>query len=287
MSDAIKLLITGGSSFLGQHLVPLALEAGKFDVCYTFFQNDPLSLPQGVRLDVRDETAVSHLIQTINPDVIIHLATTKPSDTNQDVITTGTKHVTQAAQTTNARLIHMSTDSLFDGKQAPYDEIALPNPLPQNNYGRAKAIAETIVQQHPDHVIVRTSLIYSLHLLDHGTAWMKNALQAGEPVTLFDNMWRNPVWATTLSNACLELVTLSFIGVLNIAGRQPMTRATFGLTMLDWWRITERNSLTIGPAVGEKWALDCELDLRKATAILHTPLLGVDDVFNQNDSRVK
>lgn len=276
-----RVLITGGSSYLGRHLVPLALQT--HEVCYSYFQHDPLGLPQGKRLDVRQETAVTHLITQFQPDVIIHTVGSNRGEDMRAVIETGTRHITQVASATQARLIHLSTDSIFNGRidsphPPPYDESTPPSPV--NEYGRAKATAETIVQQHPNHVIIRTSLIYGLHEMDHGTAWMVKALQTHQPITLFNNQVRNPVWVQTLSNACLELADHPFNGILNIAGNQILTRAEFSLKMLDYWNVTQQGSITIAPSQSGKWPLDCRLDLQLAHRILHTPLLGVDEVLH-------
>lgn len=272
----MKLLITGGSSYLGQHLTPLAAEA--HDVCYTFFQHNPLWLPNGNQVDMRQESAVFHLVRAFQPDVIIHtVGSNRPADMAA-VIRQGTQHITQAAIEVGARLIHFSTDSIFSGLEPPYTESSPPTPV--NEYGRSKAHAETLVQQHPNHVIIRTSLIYGLQQIDHGTAWMANALQMGQPVKLFDNQIRHPIWVHSLSLACLELATSSYQGVLNVAGQQRMSRADFGLKMLNWWGITQRDTLTVGPS-GTEWPLDLTLDLSRGTAVLSTPLLGVDEVLSQ------
>ncbi len=277
-----RVLITGGSSYLGQHLVPLA--QAEHQVCYTFFSQDVLHLPGGKWLDVRDETAVSQLITSFQPHAIIHTVGSNRGEDMRQVIEAGTRHVTQAAASGQARLIHLSTDSIFNGRiddphPPPYDESAPPSPV--NEYGRAKANAEKIVKGHPDHVIVRTSLIYGLHKMDHGTAWMAGALQARQPVTLFNNQIRNPVWVQTLSLACLELINHPYNGILNVAGKQILSRAAFSLKMLDYWGIQPRSSLAIGPSQREEWPLDCRLNLQLASHLLHTPLPGVDDVLNE------
>ena len=270
-----RILITGGSSYLGQHLVPLA--AQKHEVVYTYFQNNPLGLPFGKRLDIRNKTAVYSLISTFQPHIIIHTAGSNRGDDLDGVIRDGTQHITQAAMAVGARLLHLSTDSIFDGLEPLYGETAVSTPI--TPYGRAKAAAENTVAHHPNHVIIRTSLIYSLTQMDHGTRWMADALRAGKPITLFNNQFRNPVWVQTLCLACLELTDDGFVGVLNIAGRQAMSRAEFGLKMLDWWKITERETITIAPSTGDTWPLDCRFDLGLGTAVLDTPLLGVDEVI--------
>jgi len=270
-----RLLITGGSSYLGQHLVPQALAA--HEVRYTFFSQDPLGLPDGRYLDIRSETDVDQLVTDFAPDVIIHTAGSNRGADMEVVIEQGAAHVARAATAVGARLIHLSTDVVFSGRGgAPYDETAVPDPV--NAYGRAKAAAETSVQSHANHVIIRTSLIYGLQRMDHGTAWMSQALEAGKPVTLFDNQIRNPVWVETLTAACLELANHAYTGILNVAGQQVLSRAAFALKLLDWWGIRQRQTVTIGPSLGGQWPLDCTLDLRRATAVLQTPLPGVDNV---------
>ncbi|KAA3662360.1 MAG: NAD-dependent epimerase/dehydratase family protein [Chloroflexi bacterium] len=270
-----RLLITGGSSYLGQHLVPLALK--QFDTTYTYFQNDPLQLSQGVKLDLRDETAVFHLVQQTQPDIILHLAGSNRGSDMENVIRLGTQAIVTAASHQQSRLIHLSTDSIFKGDAAPYNEDAAPSPV--NAYGFAKADAETMAQQYANHVIVRTSLIYGLHKMDWGTNWMSQALADGKPVTLFNNQMRNPVWVDSLCLACLELCSHSFTGIINVAGQQVMTRAQFALKMLDWWQVQPRDTLTIAPSQGNQWPLDCELDLELATAVLNTSLPGVDQTL--------
>jgi dTDP-4-dehydrorhamnose reductase len=264
-----RILITGGSSYLGQHLVPLAV-AAKHTIHYTYHQNNPPLPGQGHQLDIRDETAVRALVFSFQPEIIIHLIG------STGAIRQGTGNTMWVARELGARLIHLSTDAIFSGDAAPYDETAVPTPI--TPYGRAKADAEAIVQQHPNSVIVRTSLIYSLQSMDHGTRWMAAALAKGEPVTLFSNQIRNPIWIDSLCQAILELVDHEYTGILNVAGSQVLTRAEFALKLLDFWNVQPRNNLKIAPSSGSG-PLNCELNLERVTAVLQTPLPGVDQVL--------
>lgn len=282
-----RLLITGGSSYLGRHLLRLAADNHAADaLAYTSFSHDPLQTLPGIAyraaLDLRDAAAVRHCLDSFQPAAVIHTAGSNRSPDMEQVIVEGTRHLVEATAANNTRLIHLSTDSIFDGTAAPYDETAAPTPI--NAYGRAKATAEAIVRDHPNHVIVRTSLIYGLEEMDIGTSWMVEALHAGRPVTLFTNQVRNPIWVESLSQACLELtqpgsVGYRYIGILNVAGRQVLTRAEFALRLLDWWGITERETLTTGLAEGGRWPLDCRLTLDRANSLLKTSLHGVDNVL--------
>jgi dTDP-4-dehydrorhamnose reductase len=270
----VRVLISGGSGYLGQHLVPVALD--RCDAHYTYFQNDPLALPGASRLDLIDRAAVLSLADQIRPQAIIHTAGSNRSPNMEAVIENGTRHIVEAARLCQARLIHLSTDVVFDGRQGPYRES---DPLnPRHAYGRAKAAAERIVAGHRDHVIIRPSLIYGLRIMDHSTAWIAAGLRAGQEVTLFNDQWRNPVWVEALSQACLELIESTFLGILHVAGRQAMTRAEFGVKMLDWWGIDDRASLRIGPS-DDRWPRDCRLDTSLAQRLLATRLPGLDEVL--------
>lgn len=287
-----RLFITGGSSYFGRHLVRLVAAKTTIPIGYSFFSHDPLPTLPGVTyrvsLDLRAAAAVRHCLDTFRPDAIIHTAGSNRSPDMERVIVEGARHLVEATAATGTRLIHLSTDSIFDGTAAPYDETA--GPMPVNAYGRAKAAAETIIRDHPNHVIVRTSLIYGLEEMDVGTSWMVKALRAGQPVTLFTNQVRNPIWTETLSQACLELArpgskAYEYVGILNVAGRQVLTRAEFALRLLDWWEIKERATLSLGEAEGGRWPLDCQLDLSLASKLLNTPLLGVDEVLNSRNRK--
>lgn len=279
-----RLLITGGSGYLGRHIVRRLAAGWPGEWRYTTFSADPLGLPQGARLDVRNGAAVARFVAGFAPDAIIHTAGSNTTPDMAAVIVDGTRHVAAAAARAGARLVHLSTDSIFGGDRAPYDETAAPAPI--SDYGRAKAAAEALALAHPNAVAVRTSLIYGLEEMDNGTVWMAAALRAGRPVTLFTNQRRNPVWVETLVSACLELLDLPTTGVLNVAGRQTLTRAEFGLRLLDWWGIAERATLTLAEDNSGRWPVDCALDVGRAAQLLRVPLLGVDEVLLMNRTRI-
>lgn len=278
-----RLLITGGSSYVGQHLVLLA--SADYDITYTYFSRDPLTTSgfRGQKLDMRNHEAVLKLVREVRPEAIINLAGSNRVDDMQKVIEEGAQAITVAAAEVNARLIHISTDVIFDGCHAPYKEESTPNPL--HEYGQAKATAERIVQRWANHVIVRTSLIYGLSRMDRSTEWIAMRLRQGETVNLFTDQMRNPVWVMTLCEACLELLEHPYRGILHVAGSQVMSRAELGQKLLDWWKVTPRETLVYAPCPAEApWPLNTTLDLSKAKQILQTRLMGVDDVFTLQSS---
>ncbi len=267
-----RLLITGGSGFVGRRLVSQA--RAHFEVAFTTYSRP---LPGGQVLDLRDADATRALVRAWAPDVIVHTAGSDASANMEAVIVQGTANLCQAARAAGARLIFLSSDVIFDGERAPYAEDAVPRPL--HAYGRAKVAAEQVVAGLPDHLIVRTSLIYSLEEIERNLAWLVDALAARRPVTLFTDQWRNPIWVQTLTWALIETAAAPVRGRLHVAGRQALNRHDFGLRLLDWFGIEGRETLRAGPGDRARWPADCRLDIARAERLLATPLLGVDEVL--------
>jgi len=273
------LLITGGSGYLGRRLIALAV--GRWQITATYFCH-PLHGDGFIatRMDVRDAGQVAALMAQVRPDVVIHTAyTTESEEAMQRVIIQGTRHVAQAAMGIGARLIHLSTDVLFDGRRGHYTEDDPPSPI--TPYGRAKAIAEAIVAaEASDAVIVRTSLITGFDPPDPRTRWVLDSLREGREIRLFTDEFRCPVWVTTLAQALLELAELDYRGVLNVAGDQVLTRYEIGVRLARFFGLDPAG---ITPALAAESGLvrplDCSLDLGLARRLLRTPLPGLDEVL--------
>jgi dTDP-4-dehydrorhamnose reductase len=277
------LLITGGSGYLGQALIAKAAET--FNV-YATYHTQLISFKKGhaLPLDITDQQAVLKLITALKPQAIIHTAASNPGSHNEaqmrQINADGSRYVAEGAVTVGARLIHLSTDVVHDGKQGPYPDEAPPTPL--NIYGRSKAMAEAQVAAiDPQAVIVRPSLIYGLAVMDRGTAGFVQRLKTGQPLILFNDVIRQPVWVETLIAALLKLIDCEVSGTLNIAGRQALTREEFGRRMLAYWQVETGDLLRGGRAadISDTIPLDLRLLVGQAERILQMKFPGVDEVL--------
>ena len=277
-----KLLITGGSGYLGRHLTA---RAGETYEVYTTYrsQADQIKAGQPFALDLTDRAAVLGLIDQLKPQAIIHTAANNPGQDERlmmQINAEGSRFVAEGAVTVGARLVQVSSDVVHDGQHAPYADSALPNPL--NTYGRSKAAAEAnVAAANPQTVIVRTSLIYGLEEIDRGTAGFIKRLKTGQPLVLFNDVVRQPVWIETLIEALLKLTEIEFSGILNIAGHQALTREAFAHRMLAYWQIDTKGLLQSGRAVDIAPAtpLDLRLSVNRGEQLLQMTFPGVDEVL--------
>lgn len=281
-----KVLVTGGSGYLGYHLLPVA--ARYFDLFATYRGPRPnLVTGKSIFLDLTNQSDARRVIFRLRPEAIIHAAAVNPGQGDEGLMmkinAEGSRAVAQAAAAVGARLVHISTDVVHNGRRAPYDDDATPDPL--NAYGRSKAAAEAAVMEEcPSAVIVRTSLIYGLDIMDRGTAGFKEKLARGETLVLFADVIRQPIWVNSLVDALVRLVNLEFSGLLNVAGRQAVTRESFGKKLLAFWQVDTRHNVASGRAVGmsNTIPLDLRLTTDRAEALLQIPLPGIDTVLKNH-----
>lgn len=223
-----RILITGGTGYLGSELVHQAAAQG-WDVIATYHRQTPMQQP-GLRwqaLDLREPQTVAELCTSYQPDVIIHTAYIQAGPDLEQITTNASSAIAQIATHHAARLIHISSDAIFNGeKTEPYTEQDAPSPI--TPYGHAKAQAEAYVSTYcPKALIVRTSLIYGgIHRSAHEELVL-SALRGEHDIAFFTDEVRCPIVVSDLAGAVLELASSQQYGILNIAGADSVSRADF------------------------------------------------------------
>lgn len=172
-----KILVTGCNGQLGR-----AIRKEYENEQITFINTDVIEAEGIIALDITDIDQVMRLIKSEKPDVIINCAAhtnvdacEKQWDLAYKINAIGPRNLSIAASEVNAKMIHVSTDYVFEGNgQKPYTEFDMPNPV--SAYGKTKLEGERFVQQFADrYFILRTAWLYG-----DGKNFVKTMLRLAE-----------------------------------------------------------------------------------------------------------
>ena len=276
-----SLLVTGGAGYLGHHLVH---STTTWNTHATYFQTQPASDSHATfhQCDLRDRTRVFTLVESVHPDVIIHTACSNRTSQEIEAIVPATRHLVDAAMRYSCRFLHMSTDMVFDGEEAPYHEKS--QLMPISSYGRAKAKAEEhVTSVDAQAAIIRASLMYGIDPIDHQTRWLLDGIEIGKTVRLFTDEIRSPIWVKTLVASLLELAESDFTGILHIAGPESFSRWEFGHAMLNLLHRVPTDNIVSATRTesGLNRPRDLTFNIEKAKHVLKTPLLSISEVYRQ------
>jgi dTDP-4-dehydrorhamnose reductase len=284
-----RLLVTGASGYLGRSLAAAGGAAG-WEVHGTYFSHPaPMASGRAHPLDLRQPAEVERLLEALQPDAVVHTACSNRDDTNLQSIEPAARHVALACRELAVRLVHVSTDIVFDGEHAPYADDSPLSPI--TPYGRAKAEAEAAIgATDPEAVIVRPSLIWSLEPLDRQLDWLVEAVRLGTRVTLFTDEVRCPVHLPDLVNALLELAERPDLsGPINFGGAQAINRWEFGLRLLEELGLPRGPNVMPGTVAESRLvrARDLTLCGDRAARLLTSKLRGVDEVLSAEPARAR
>ncbi len=275
-----RLLITGGAGFLGNHLLRRATH---FMAAGTLYHTPSSSLPEVTFhvCDLQNPEEVRILLDRVKPDIIIHTACSDQGHNLEAIVPAAGLLAMQTAQR-QIRFIHLSTDQVFDGTSAPYTEESPTQPI--NPYGVAKAQAEDLILSlNPQATIVRTSLLYDLRTPDRQTTWIVESISTSQPIRLFIDEIRCPVWVENLADLLLEIATRDLTGILHLGGPQALNRWDFGMGLLHHFGITPTSVIRQGTIeeAGLVRPKDLTMDSTQVQKILLTPLISLDEASSQ------
>lgn len=226
-----RWLITGATGQLGGHLVQ-SLEHGDADVL-TISRSAMAGRASGrhVEIDLADEHALHHCVAEFRPTHVIHAGAMTAvgecyarQDEARRINTRATRVLAETARNCGARMAFTSTDMVFAGDNAPYSESD--EPQPPSFYGRTKVAAERELAEFDNVVTVRIPLLFGLPATPRETTFVKQlvALRAGEPLRLFTDEFRTPLWLPDAAAALIALARGDLSGVIHVAGPERLSR---------------------------------------------------------------
>jgi dTDP-4-dehydrorhamnose reductase len=229
----MRVVVLGAGGLLGRHVVQeLKLAAGGVEVLTrSRAQCDVARADQ-----VREETR--------GADVIINCAAfTNVDGAEQDeegayrANALGAENVARAAAQLRAKLVHVSTDFVFDGEQRePYDEFARPNPL--SVYARSKWAGEELAQRRLDELfLVRVQGLYGEGGANFSSK-MRQLVLAGKPLKLDGERRVQPTWARVAARQIVKLVGTDAYGTYHVSCKGETTWAGFAARLAEKLAVT-------------------------------------------------
>lgn len=282
-----KFLIVGASGQIGGALLNEALKTEHKALGTNYKQN--LSEPNFTTTDINSDVSVANTFSQFKPDVVFACAAlanvdycqTHPEEsraTNYD----GIKRITDFCNEFNSRLIFLSTDYVFNGKEGPYKEDATPDPI--NFYGEHKLLAEQYVKANSkNHLIVRTTITFGNERVQKNFYLvLKSKLSQGEEIKVPTDQFGSPSYNKSIAKALVELGEKDLQGVLNVSSDSFLSRFEFALLIA---RIFDLNKDLIVPVLtpelnqAAQRPVKAGLIIDKAKSILKTKLMSAEEAL--------
>ena len=245
----MKILLTGSNGLLGQSLTSILERESDFDIIQTSFEDESY-LMYGYpyeKLDITKKDDVKRIVDYYVPDVIVNCA----AFTNVDQCETerelswkinvdGVKNLIIAARRNNSRIIHYSTDYVFDGRSGPYSEESVPNPI--SFYGREKLASENaFFTSDIDFAIIRTMVLYGVgnNIKSNFALWFIDELRNGKPINIVTDQIGNYTMIDDLSFGTLKIIEKNLKGIYNIAGLDILSRYEFVMKACEVFKLNK------------------------------------------------
>jgi dTDP-4-dehydrorhamnose reductase len=235
-----RVLITGGSGFLGYNAAHSLRH--NCEVYYTYNTNHP-SIPSatGMPMDMGQTSQIMRVFDMSEPNVVIHMAAMcnaaecEKSWEKAYLLNTRSTNTMLELCGQSIKLILISTDYVRDGKaKYQYEEQDC---FPRSLYGKSKYMAEQIVTEgfRRGHMVLRSALVYGWGKgQKHGFLdWMWKSLSAGQPVDLYEDEYRTPVYLRNFITSLRAAIDYKRGGLFNIAGSERLSRYEFGLRFCE------------------------------------------------------
>ncbi|MEE8418201.1 MAG: SDR family oxidoreductase [candidate division Zixibacteria bacterium] len=287
-----RIIITGAAGLLGQHLIRCLKSDKNHDSDFSILSIDKAANPfkqsanlRYIQTDLIEFDPLKSAIEDFKPDLIFNCASYNDVDgaeENKKLADDINVHLVEnLLELSPKKIIHFSSDYVFNGLHGPYSEED--TPLPINHYGQTKYRSERILTESGgNHLIIRSNVLYGTgtDIRPNFVTWLIGSLRRNERVRIVTDQFGNPTYAGNLAEAAIEAARMDFTGILHIAGKDYLSRYEAALKAAAFFNL---DSKMITPIITEKLSQPARRPLRagltidKAGKLLKTGLLGLDE----------
>ncbi|MBR1376759.1 MAG: dTDP-4-dehydrorhamnose reductase [Bacilli bacterium] len=216
----MKIMITGVTGQLGYDIYRELISRG--------YDKNDIYAPAHSDLDIVNKEDVLTKVKAFNPDIIFHCAAYTAVDKAEEekdlcnaINAVGTENIVDAASITNAKVVYISTDYIFDGKkEGLYETYDESNPV--NVYGLSKLNGENIVKGYDKHFIVRISWVFG----ENGKNFIKTMLKLSEThdeLNVVSDQEGSPTYTADLAPLLVNMANTSLYGTYHATNRGFIT----------------------------------------------------------------
>ena len=267
----MKILITGGDSFIGSALSKAL--SSQFKIFFSHSsENAEITGCTPIRIDLCKEYEITDNILYIRPDAVINCAAMTHLDRcerNRELAFSVNVHgagiVAKACEQIRAKLVHISSSYVFDGEKGMYSERDYPHPV--NYYGLTKMLSERLVKKYNRGSIILRAHVYGPGVLDRPTFLeaIVHKLRAGEKLNMPEDVLSTPISTMSLAEAIAELLEKDASGVYNIASPDIISRSQFARKVAHVFGLDESlispvsvHDMFLPAEIGRDLSLDAE-----------------------------
>ena len=230
MQNKINILIIGGSGQVGSNLIKSFSKSehqSNFQVFATYNQHKTEGLDF---LDITDKNSIRKIFEKYKPNIVIQTsALTYVEQCEEDkelankINVIGIQNVVDLCKEFNSKMVYISTDYVFDGKNGPFSEDDTPNPL--NHYGKTKLEAEKIVKTLKNFLVIRSAWINDINSKSKNFVMQViHSVNTGKVMRVANDQFGHPTLASNLAEIIIELIMLDKNGVYHVAGSSYVSR---------------------------------------------------------------
>ncbi|MFN3871853.1 MAG: dTDP-4-dehydrorhamnose reductase [Ignavibacterium sp.] len=240
-----RILIFGSNGMLGQRLSEYFRKNSLELLTSSAEEKSFIDNLDYVQCDVTDRNKTKDLIYDFCPDFIVNAAAFTNVDLSETERETAWKvnvkaveYMAEAARIIDAHIIHFSTDYIFDGKNGPYLESAMPNPI--GYYGRTKLASENVLKLYAvKHTIIRTNVLYGPAKFGRPdfVKWAVESLRKNQQIKIVTDQINNPTYLDDLVQAVDKIIESKREGIYNIGGQEFLSRYEFTQIIAEYFSL--------------------------------------------------
>ena len=238
----MRILITGAFGQLGHALQSVLSKKSNYELICT--GRKVKKGQEGIPLDIRNQVALKELINTTAPDILVNLAAMTNVDACElnpklagEINVAGLEHICDSFK---GKIIHLSTDYVFDGTSGPYKEDDPLNPI--SIYGKTKLASEHILlEKDIKNLVIRGNVLYdySPHTSASFLNWVVSSLKGNQEIKVVEDQFNNPTWTRSMSDIIELSIENDLEGIIHWGDSVHISRFEFAKLIAKKFSLNE------------------------------------------------